>query len=136
MTAVRRSLALVVLLLLTVSVLCSQICDFNCAFYGCSLSSPVKASEDRGEHASCHHHKTQTRTPQKRNDSHQCPGHFDGAAVLSSRAISGHTLCRVFDAPALVGAPLLPLKPSRDAVAIQSDLKPDRSPHINSVLRI
>ena len=136
MTAVRGALAFVVLLLLNSAALCSQICDFNCAFYGCSLSSPVKASEDSSEHASCHHHKKQIPTPQKRNDSHHCPGHFDAAAVLSSPTISGHTLCRAFYAPALVAAQLLTLKPSRDTVAIQSDLKPDRSPPINSVLRI
>ena len=44
MRVTRYPLAVLAAVVLIANLLCAQICDINCAFYGCSLSSPVKAA--------------------------------------------------------------------------------------------
>src|SRR2546422_780734 len=70
-------------LVLVAGFLCSQVCAFNCAFNGCSVSFSVPVQKSTNENGHCHRHK-ENPTPQKQNDSHQCAGHFDAVGLLSS----------------------------------------------------
>ena len=127
-------LALALSLVLIAGLLCSQICAFNCAFYGCCISSPVPASENTNEHAHCHQHKENT-APQKHNDSHQCAGHFDAVALVSS-GTSAYRLHQIPSIDALIIQASLFFNTSPEGLVVQSGRKPDRSPPTHSVLRI
>jgi hypothetical protein len=135
MQPVRYLVALLVSSLLVAGLLCSQICDFNCSFYGCSLSSPLKASEESSEDTHCHQHK-QAPEPQEKNSPSQCPGHFNAFALPSPPVTSAFSLHHAgyIEAPATGPYPSLNRVPV--SVAMRADRAPDRSPPANSVLRI
>src|ERR1044072_6181248 len=88
---------------LIAGLLCSQVCDFTCAFYGCSLSSPVKAAQGSGEHSHCHQHK-QSPGPQERKGSRECPGHFETLAAPSPSVTSASALSNAIhvEAPVII----------------------------------
>ena len=134
MGVAKYPLALALSLVLIAGLLCSQMCDLNCAFYGCSISSAAPNSENTNEHAHCHQHKKGS-VPQKHNDSHQCSGHFD-AVLLGSSGSSAYTLHQIPSANALETAPSIFFNPSPQGLVVQSGHKPDRSPPPHSVLRI
>ena len=121
-------------LVLVAGILCAQICAFNCSFYGCSISSSVPISENTNEHEHCHQHKENT-APQKHNDSPQCAGHFDAAALASSRK-SAYTSTQLLAVDALIVQSPLSFNPSPKRQVVESRGRPDRSPPANSVLRI
>src|SRR5437763_16807773 len=91
MRATKCPLAVLASMVLIAGLLCSQICDLNCAINGCSLSSPVKAAEQSSEHAHCHQHK-QNPKPQERGHSRECPGHFDALTLPSPFVASAYSL--------------------------------------------
>jgi hypothetical protein len=122
-------------MVLIAGLLCSQICDINCAFYGCSLSSPVKAAEDRSEHSHCHQHQ-QNPKPQERSHSRQCPGHFDALTLPLPFVAPAYSLHHAaYIEPPAIGPALL-LNWQSVSLVIQTDRLPDRSPPTYSVLRI
>ena len=120
--------------ILVVGLLCSQICAFNCSFYGCSISSPIPTSENLSEHGHCHQHKENT-VPHKRDDSPQCPNHFDAVSLGSSK-ISVYKSHQGPSADVLIIHPSLTFNASSERQAVQAGGKPDRSPPAHSVLRI
>ena len=134
MRAAKYLLAGALSLVLIAGMLGSQICDYNCALHGCSLSFPVPTSQNTNERAHCHQHKQNT-APQKHNDSQQCVGHFDAVALASSRA-PAYTVHQVPSAHALITPPTLFVNASPQGLVVQSGRKPERSPPAHSVLRI
>ena len=135
MRATKYPLAVLASIVLIAGLLCAQICDINCAFYGCSLSSTVKASEESSQPSHCHQHK-QTRKPQERSHSRECPGHFDALTLPSPFVASAYNLHRAVDREAPAYGPALSLDWRSASVVIQTDRLPDRSPPTYSVLRI
>ena len=134
MKATKYPVAVLVIVLVG-GLLCSQICDFNCAFYGCSNSSPIKAAEESSEHSHCHQHK-QNPKPQERNGSRECSGHFDALALRSPSITSASDLRNVVHIEAPVIGPYLSFNRLPPGVMVQADCAPDRSPPTYSVLRI
>jgi hypothetical protein len=135
MRATKYPLAVLAAIVLIAGLLCSQICDINCAFYGCSLSSPVKAAEESSEHSHCHQHK-QNPKPQERSHSRECHGHFDALILPSPSAATAYNLHHAaYIEPQAIG-PALSLNWLSVSVVIPTDRLPDRSPPIYSVLRI
>ena len=128
-------LAVLTTVVLIAGLLCSQICDINCAFYGCSLSSPVKAAEQSSEHSHCHQHK-QSPSPQERRPSHDCPGHFDALTRPSPFAASAYSLHHTIHIEHPATGPSLAFNRLPVGLMIQTDRLPDRSPPTYSVLRI
>ena len=135
MGATKYPQVVLVSIFLIAGLLCSQVCDFTCAFYGCSLSSPVKAAEGSGEHSHCHQHKQSPR-PQERNGSRECPGHFEALAAPSSFVTSASALNNAIHVEAPVITPLLSYGRLNVGVSVQTDRAPDRSPPPHSILRI
>jgi hypothetical protein len=135
MRATKYPLAVLAVVVLTTGLLCAQICDINCAFYGCSLSSPVKAAEEGSEHSHCHQHK-QNPLPQERGHSRECPGHFDALTLPSPFVASAYSLHQTvhIEHPAI--GPSLALNRLPVSLIIEADRLPDRSPPAYSVLRI
>ena len=135
MRATKYPLAVLAVVVLIAGLLCAQICDINCAFYGCSLSSPVKAAEESSEHAHCHQHK-QSPKPQERGPSRECPGHFDALTLPSPFVASAYSLHHTvyIEHPAI--GPSLALSRLPVGVIFHTDRLPDRSPPAYSVLRI
>ena len=134
MGVAKYSLAAGLSLILTVGLLCSQICAFNCSLYGCALSSPTRDSASHDEHAACHQHK-ENKAPQKHNGSHQCAGHFD-ALALGSSGNSANTFHQIPSAHIPITEPALFFNASAKRLVVQSGRKSDRSPPPHSVLRI
>src|SRR2546423_13595242 len=127
MGAARYSQVVLVSIFLIAGLLCSQVCDFTCAFYGCSLSSPVKAAEESGEHSHCHQHKQSPR-PQERKGSRECPGHFEALAAPSPSVTSASALNNAIHVEAPVITSLLSSGRLNVGVLVQADRAPDRSP--------
>jgi hypothetical protein len=121
-------------LVLVAGVLCSQVCAFDCAFNGCSVSFSLPVQKSTDENGHCHRHK-ESPTPQKQNDSHRCTGHFD-AVLLPSSATSVHVSNNIPDTLGLVAEPFLILDISSQRQSAQFGPKPDRSPPTHSVLRL
>src|SRR5437868_873467 len=117
MRVAKYPLAVAMSLVLSVMLLCSQICDFNCSLYGCSALSPTKTSESANAHARCHQQNENTK-PQEHRDSQQCAGHFDATALLSSSQNSVYTPSPISFALALIPEPL-PLFNSSQRLALQ-----------------
>jgi hypothetical protein len=65
MRATKYPSAVLASAVLIARLLCAQMCDINCALYGCSLSSPAKAADESSEPSHCHQHKENLR-PQER----------------------------------------------------------------------
>jgi hypothetical protein len=135
MRATKYPLAVLASVVLIVGLLCSQICDINCAFYGCSLSSPMKAAEESSQPSHCHQHK-QNPKPQERSHSRECPGHFDALILPSPSAASAYSLHHAADIEPPTIGPALWLNWRSISVVIPTDRLPDRSPPTYSVLRI
>src|SRR4051812_10011140 len=96
MRATKYPLAVLASIVLIAGLLCSQICDINCGFYGCSLSSPVKAAEESSQPSHCHQHQ-QNPKPQERGHSRECPGHFDVFTLPSASVTSAYSLHHAAD---------------------------------------
>lgn len=128
-------LAVVVSLVLATGLLCSQICYFDCALNGCSISSPIRMPEESGEHSHCHQQK-QNPKPQNRNSSRECPGHFEAVAVPASFVTSTHFIQHPDSMVSPIIGPSLSLDSSPVEALIKTGQTPDRSPPIHSVLRI
>jgi len=135
MRVAKYPLAVVFALILIAAPVCAQICDLNCSFYGCSLSSSASSAEKSDEHAACHQHKPHKKAP-ARKGSTECAGHSDVTALRSSTASSTGTPPSVADASALISAPLSLFHPSPEKRVAQLGRKPDRSPPAPTVLRI
>jgi hypothetical protein len=135
MRGAKYPLAVVVSLILIAVPICARICDLNCSFYGCSLSSSPSSAENPGEHAACHQHKPHKKAPEHKGSS-QCAGHSDVTALQSSTANSTSAPPSVADASALISAPLSLFHPSPEKHVAQRGRKPDRSPPAHTVLRI
>src|SRR3977135_2117855 len=69
-------------LVLINGLLSSQVCAFNCAFNGCSITS-APAQKSTNENAHCHQHKKDS-APQKQGDSRPCAAHFEAIGLPSS----------------------------------------------------
>src|SRR5689334_1645165 len=105
MKAAKVPLAIAVAVMLIAVPVSSRICDFNCSFYGCALSSPVNPSENDSKLPPCHQHKKHQPAP-AHQESPGCAGHFDATALM---ALSGHTarpLPPVSDAMVVITGPL------------------------------
>jgi len=135
MRATKYPLAVLAVIVLVVGLLCAQMCDINCAFYGCPLSSPVKAAEQSSEHAHCHQHK-QSPKPQEGGQSRECPGHFDALTLPSPFVASAYSPHHTIHIEHLATRPSLAFDRLPVGLKIQTDRLPDRSPPAHSVLRI
>jgi hypothetical protein len=135
MRATKYPLAVPAAVVLIAGLLRAQVCDINCAVYGCSLSSPVEAAEESGEHSHCHQHKQSPR-PLERGQSRECPGHFDALTLPSPFVAPAYSLYYTvhIERPAI--GPSLALNRLSVGLIIQTDRLPDRSPPTYSVLRI
>jgi hypothetical protein len=132
MKALTHAVVIAVSSIVTAGLLLSQMCDFNCAFYGCSLSSPARISETAAPHAHCHRHKDDKSS--QHNNSQQCTGHFDSIAVTAgASALSLHSIAHT---DALFADPPLSFETARAKPRPQSSDAPDRSPPTYSVLLI
>ncbi|HEY9232783.1 MAG TPA: hypothetical protein VIS78_11575 [Blastocatellia bacterium] len=135
MRVAKYPLAVAVSLVVSVMLLCSQLCDFNCSLYGCASLAPVKATEHAEAHSHCHSHQGNTR-PQPHQGSQPCAGHFDANALLSSSANSTPSLHPILFAPPLTAEPLASFSASLERLALRPLHQPDRSPPAHAVLRI
>src|SRR5688572_21352469 len=134
MRPAKYSLASLLSLVLVAGLMYSQVCAFDCAFNGCSTSSPAPLQKSTNENGHCNRHK-ENPTPDKQNDSHQCLGHFDAVALRSS-GTSANTSNNTPDMLGLIAEPFTILNISSQRLAAQFGPRPDRSPPTHSVLRL
>ena len=135
MRATKYPLAVLAAVVLIAGLLCAQVCDINCAFYGCALSSPVKAAEESGEHSHCHQHQQSPR-PQERGQSRECPGHFEVLPLPAPFVASAYGLHHTVHIEHPATGPSLAFNGLHVGSVVQTDRLPDRSPPTHSVLRI
>src|SRR5947207_15270807 len=110
-------------LVLVAGLLCSQVCAFNCAFNGCSVSFSLPLQKSTDENSHCHQHKKDT-PPQKQRDSHQCAGHFD-AVGLPSSGTSAPSSGKAPLVQGLITEPRLVFTASSEGLTIECGSKPD-----------
>src|SRR5437762_3441102 len=112
MKAAKYPLSIAIALMFIAVPVSSRICDFNCSFYGCSLSSPVNPSENDSKLPPCHQHKKHQELPAHKK-SPGCAGHFDAAALLWS-GNSARPLPPVSFATVVITEPLPLCNPSSE----------------------
>jgi hypothetical protein len=127
MRAARSTITIATTILLATALAWSQVCDLNCAFYGCA--KPVKASTTNH----CHEQSAPEPT---RQGSQKCPGHIDSASMMMPAANAFHLLT---DAP--LAQPVVINSFSIADFSIDTGLRaaakgPLRSPPKLSILRI
>ncbi len=108
----------------------SQVCDLNCAFYGCAKPAPVKSATTTHH---CHEQPSEPTNP-SHDDSQKCPGHVDAAATVPA-AIAFH----LSDAPLaqpLAVETFLPISLTLNHSSAALAALPLRSPPTLSALRI
>jgi hypothetical protein len=135
----KSQLIVSLMMFLVAGLLCSQICDFNCSFYGCSVATSTKAS-DAGQESHCHNHQPQPepekKSPQDHDQSPTCPGHFDLTALSASPPTLAFSLQASPQSHLPETQPVSAISGSLGYLIKQRARKPDRSPPARSVLRI
>jgi hypothetical protein len=165
MHAVKLTLLVLLVTILSVGLVYAQLCNTACALYGCSPSAVARnmlpgsgdnaAREESQSECSKHNRagrqlsKEQSHTrqddptpiPQNQGDSHQsegCPAHADQTALMSAAATSSCAATHSNSQPADGGFPVEESTPIRMLAGLSFIIKPDRSPprRTASVLRI
>ncbi len=130
MRTAKQSVTIASAIVLAMALAWSQVCDLNCAFYGCAKPAPVKAATSAHH---CHEQPSESTGP-SHDGSQKCPGHVDAAATVPA-AIAFHLSDAPLAQPVAVEA-FLPVALMLDHSSAALASLPLRSPPSHSVLRI
>src|SRR5947209_7909833 len=84
MRAQRPLFATVFSLLITVGLLCAQVCDLSCSVRACSSMTPAsQEAHHRNQSRGCHHHDKNTQSESKPKQDHQAPCQMHGDVVAA-----------------------------------------------------
>src|SRR5262245_1338309 len=75
-------------LIFSLGLLYSQVCNVICSVSNCSMPSPVRKAANIEHSGHCHQKRQPSGQERPSDDSRSCPGHYSAASILPSETTS------------------------------------------------